>query len=468
MADGRKYRSLSLNIILFSIGVWGSRLISFVFLPLYTSVLSTPDYGSADLVFTTAQLLLPLITVNIQDAVLRFSLDSKYRSEDVISAGIQVILTGSLILAIALPFIYATRLISMSPQYPLFLFFYCLFNALQQSLSMYLKAENKTQLIVISGLLNTLTTCVMNIIFLIPLHLGVTGYLLANLLGSVFASALMFFAGGVFRSAHFRLNFTLLKAMVRYSSPLVFGSLSWWVNNASDRYIVTFFCGLSVNGVYAVAYKIPSILSTVQSGFYNAWSVSAITEYDPGDKDGFIGNVYSMFACASFLMCSVILIGNPILARFLYAKEFFHAWCYVPPLLLGNVFNGLALFEGCIFTAAKKSLEVAHTTVLGALINTALNFVLIYALGPLGAAVATMIGYFSIWILRTVHLKSIIAMKVNWRIHALSMLVLTAQCAIALSGEVGVQLPVLFVLAFLQQKSWGKILKIALDFLHRL
>lgn len=141
--------------------------------------------------------------------------------------------------------------------------------------------------------------------------------------------------------------------MILYSFPLVTNSIAWWLNNASDRYILTFFCGTSINGIYAVSYKIPTILSTFQSVFYNAWSISAITEFDKEDRDGFIGNIYTMYSAISIIGCSILLIFNIFIAKILYSK-LFEAWHYVPPLLIGTVFNGLALFEGCIFTAVKN------------------------------------------------------------------------------------------------------------------
>lgn len=59
---------------------------------------------------------------------------------------------------------------------------------------------------------------------------------------------------------------------------------------------MTFFCGTAINGIYAVSYKIPTILSTIQTIFYNAWSISAITEFDKDDRDGFIGNIYTIYS----------------------------------------------------------------------------------------------------------------------------------------------------------------------------
>lgn len=212
-------------------------------------------------------------------------------------------------------------------------------------------------------------------------------------------------------------------------------ALAWWLNNASDRYILTFFCGTAINGIYAVSYKIPTILSTIQTIFYNAWSISAITEFDKDDRDGFIGNIYTIYSGISFIACSVIIMCNIFLARILYAKDFFDAWKFVPVLLTGTVFNGIALFEGCIFTAVKKTREVSNTTLVGAAINTVLNLLLIPFIGALGAAIATMVGYAIIWIVRTKRMLKIVAIKVNWSKQLTMMIALIVQSIVASSGK---------------------------------
>lgn len=75
--------------------------------------------------------------------------------------------------------------------------------------------------------------------------------------------------------------------MMDYSRPLIANSIAWWINNASDRYIVIFFCGLAENGIYSVASKIPSILNIFQSIFNQAWTLSAVKDFDSEDKHGF-------------------------------------------------------------------------------------------------------------------------------------------------------------------------------------
>ena len=84
MGNKAKYAALSKNTVLFTVNSFGSKMISFLLVPLYTYVLNAKDFGTADLVTSTVSLLIPILTLNIQDAVLRFALDKDKNKKDVI------------------------------------------------------------------------------------------------------------------------------------------------------------------------------------------------------------------------------------------------------------------------------------------------------------------------------------------------------------------------------------------------
>lgn len=462
MKKNSKYGDLSKNTLLFTINSFGSKLITFLLVPLYTNVLSTNDYGTADLMTSTAQLLIPLLTLNIQDAVLRFSLDKTKDPKKIISVGCTINSISMCLLGITLFLLSYFGILSFEKEYIIFLFFSFAFGGIQNSLQMYMKAVDNVKVLVYSGLASTLFSCVSNLLFLLVFKFGILGYLISNLVGHFVAIFIMFFLGKIYRDVRFTTDTKLIKEMFVYSAPLAINSVAWWINTASDKYIITFFCGAAINGIYSVAYKIPTILSTFQTIFYNAWSVSAITEFDKDDKDGFIGNIYSLYMCVSTIGCSLILIFNKFLASMLYAKDFYDAWRSVPFLLLGVAFNGIALFEGCLFTAVKKTKEVSRTTIVGAIVNTIANFILIPLFASSGAAFATMIGYLTVWIVRTISLQKIVHMRVNWMKQVVCIIVLVVQVFLALKTNIITivfQISCLMVLVILQYTSIKKVFR---------
>ena len=409
----QKNKVLLKNVGLFTIGSFGSKIVTFLMVPLYTAILSTSDYGTVDLLQSTAQLLIPILLLSIQDATLRFSMDSEYEKRDVLSTTFRVIIIGTIVLLGGLIGVRLLGMFQISTIYLLFLFLAFELGAINNCLNLYLKAKNQASTIALSGIICTVVTCSSNVILLVVFKFGITGYMISNTIGLLLQVLYQFSVGKVYKDLRLS-NFRNLSApMIKYSSPLIANSIAWWVNNASDRYILTWFCGVATNGVYAVSYKIPTILTTFQNIFYNAWSISAISEFDKDDKDGFIGNNYSFYSFISMIVCAGLLLINIPMAKILYSKDFFQAWKCVPFLLVGTVFNGIAQFEGSLFAAVRKTKSVATTTVLGAVVNIIMNLLFIPKWGAVGAAFATMMGYFVMWFLRTIILYDFIRMNLS-------------------------------------------------------
>lgn len=448
-----KNKLLIKNIGLFTIGSFGSKILSFLLVPLYTAVLSTTEYGYVDLMTSTASLLTPILLLSIFDATLRFGMDPEYEKVDVLSTSINITIKGSLLLIIGVLIISCTNFLKISNIYLIFLCIYFVLGAMNQIFNLYLRSTNQALVIAVSGILCTFITCLSNIILLVILKWGIIGYMISNTIGVLIQNIYQLYCGKIYKNINFKSYTDLSRPMIKYSSPLIANSVSWWINNASDRYILTFMRGISENGVYSVAYKVPTILSMFQGIFYNAWSISAIAEFDEKDADGFIGTNYERYSFVSLVVSSGLMLLNIPLAFFLYKKDYFLAWKSVPFLLAGTVLSGISQFEGSLFAANKNTKDVAKTTVIGALVNTACNFIFIYLLGATGAALATLIGYLITWILRTIYLQNFIKMKVNWIIHFISIFVLIIQSLLATLGNFTVVQIFLFTVLLILNKN---------------
>lgn len=450
----RKNKTLIKNIGLFTLGSFGSKILSFLLVPLYTAVLSTSEYGTVDLISSTASLLMPILLLSVFDATLRFGMDSTYKKADVLTTSLVIEIKGSFLLLIGIIAFSILFPSQISRDYLIFLFVYFVLGATSQIFNLYLKSKNQAAIIATSGIICTFITCASNIVFLLWLKFGIVGYMISNTCGVLFQILYQLFFGKIYEDIRFKSYSNLSKPMLEYSSPLISNSISWWVNNASDRYIVTFMRGVAENGIYSVAYKIPTILSVFQGIFYNAWSISAIKEFDSDDTDGFIGTNYSVYSFVSLIVCSGLLIINQKLAAFLYKGDYFVAWKSVPFLLFGTVFSGISQFEGSLFAAMKKTKDVAKTTIVGAGVNTLCNFIFVYYIGSTGAALATCLGYFVTWALRTKHIKECIHIKVNWLIHGFSIAIVLIQAVLATIADASLIQVVLFLILITLNKQY--------------
>lgn len=428
-----RYRYLIKNIGLLTLSSFATKLLSFFLVPLYTSVLSTTDYGTYDLFQTTVGVLLPILTLNIQESVLRFALDRKYKKDAIVTVSMQYMLLGCTLVMAGLLANHVFTFSDTVKRYAVFFFLMYFIQVLSGIVVSYTRGLDKISELSISSVFASAVTIGCNILFLVVFKWGLIGYFLANIIGPLVQLIYLMLRVKMLQEMHLTRNYdTERKEMLRYCKPMIANSIAWWINNASDRYIVILFCGLAENGIYSVASKIPSILNIFQSIFNQAWSLSAVRDYDPDDKEGFFTNTYQAYNCFMVLLCSGILLFNKFLAHFLYAKDFYIAWQYVPWLTIAILFGALSGYLGGFFTAVKDSKIFAKSTMIGAVTNIVLNLMLTPVMGALGAAIATMICYFVVWEIRYIQSKRYIKLNIKLYRDVVSYAILVVQACIQL------------------------------------
>lgn len=456
-----KYNYLAKNTFLFTISNFGSKLLVVLLVPLYTSILSTEDYGIVDLITTTSSLLIYVFTINIQDAVLRFAIDQKKDKEKYLSYGIYILLIGSILFAITILVSWKCRVFKWENYCYLFLFLNFFFVALYHILSNYLRAIDKVKQVAVAGIIMTAVTVGLNILLLVVVNLGIIGYLVAMVAGAVAAviycrTEIEIKPFQIFRN---RCDEQSRKAMRSFSIPLIFNGVAWWMNNSIDKYFVVAICGAAANGIYAVSYKIPTILTVFHTIFSQAWNLSAIKEFDRNDSDGFFSNTYTLYNAALVIICSGLILINIPLARVLFAKDFFVAWEFSSVLLISIIFSALAGFLGSIFTAVKDSKIFAVSTVISATLNCILNAILIPTMGVQGAAIATVFSFFMIWLIRLLCTRKYIKWHINLLRDVVAYILLIIQVVIehtaghAYAGQV-VIIMILFII------YWDQVMKV--------
>lgn len=423
----KKYKELLKNILLFAISSFIPKTINFFLIPLYTAYLTTSEYGVSDLINTTVSLFIPVFTLNIKDSVLRFSLDKKCDKKDTFNIAIRIVFLDFLILFVFSFLQLSFHFINIEPLYLFFFSIMLISNSIYEIFNSFCKGIDKVNTIVAASIVSSISTLLLNILLISVFKMGLLGFLIANSFGTILSDIIYLIFAKLYKFFSFNYSKKLMKEMIKYSFPMIFSALAWWVNTSSDRYIITFLSGLSISGIYAVASKIPSILTTFQSVFMQAWSISAIKEFDKNDSDGFIGNIYSLLSCFLCIICSLLIIFNICISKIMFSKDFFMAWKFVPPLMLSVTIDGLSLFIGHLFYAVKDTKSRALATIIGALVNTVFNFILIYIFSAYGASIATLLGYFSGFVISRILIKKYIIINTNMRRNDLSLVLLLFQ-----------------------------------------
>lgn len=396
-----KYRYIAKNSIALFIGNFASKLLVFFLLPLYTSILTTAEYAIADLINTTSGLLMIVLSLAISDAILRFAMDESNDKSQILTIGFLIFAIGG-ILAIAIGIgIYYLPAFATYSEFALISVLLYISSSLERILSSFVKGLENIKLISIVGVISTCVVIFSNIIMLVFLKWGITGYLLSYVLAHFVACLLYFFWGKVYR--YFRIQrvdkFCLVQ-MLRYCTPLIFTQICWQLDASAAKYIVAFFADETAVGLLSAAHKIPAILTLVTTLFMQAWNLSAIKENGTEDSTEFYGSVFDIYMSVILLGAGALILFSQLLGAILLQGDFYIAWRYIPFYIFAFVFNSISGFLGSFYLAKKQTKSLMGAVVLGTTINIVLGIILFKLIGLIGMGIAASIGYAAIALLR--------------------------------------------------------------------
>ena len=426
MSTDNKYTKLAANTLIFAIGSFSSKILAILLTRFYTSVLTTAEYGEADLITGAGNLIAPIAMLAINEAVIRFVMDKSADRRQVFTAGLVTTLGGALVLLCCLPLLGMMGTLS---GHTLLIFFFVLSNNLRGLCASFSRGSGYVRLYAFDGVIATLTTIIFNVLFLVVFRMGVVGLVAGTIAANCLSVLFYFWAARLHRFIRpGSLKKDVFAAMYRYCIPLIPTTLFWWITNTSDKYMIEYFCGLDLTGLYAAAIKIPNLLTMASAIFYQAWLLSAVSEYeDPDERNRFYSRVTQTYFSIVFLLGMGILLLTKPAMYLLVHPDYFTAYEYVPLLLGSEVFSTFVTFLGAFYAAAKKNIMVPITILMGALVNIGLNLWLIPIHGPQGAAFATLMSYLVVFIVRFVDVQRFVKVKVSYPVMLLSCLLLGVQ-----------------------------------------
>jgi len=411
-----RYKRLLSNTFIFALGTFGSKLMVYLVLPLVTSVLTTAEMGVADLLQQTGNLLLPLVSLGINNAIIRFGLDNANNPRQVFSGGVAALAVGYGVFLLIWPLAgyLFTALDYQAVADRLGLVYLFVLSSTTRSLfSNFVRSQKRVKLFAVDGMLSTALTLFFYLVFLLKLSRGIQGYIVAIVCADACSSLFLFFAAKLWQ--YFRISgikWTLLSPMLRYCMPLIPSTVLWQITNVCSRYMITGTLGESASGLFAISNKLPTLIALVSTIFTEAWQISAISEQHSDSRGHFFSQVFAGYRSLIFTAASgLILICRPLMS-FMVSKSFYDAWQFVPFLVMGTSFNCFVNFSGTVYMVEKRSVAMLATTVVGVVVNVLLNVFLVPVLGVQGSALATLAAYFTVFALRLVHMRRFFVM--NW------------------------------------------------------
>lgn len=399
---------------MYAIANFGSGILTFLMLPLYTHYFSTAEYGFWDLVVTTSTLLAPFITFELVAAVHRWLLveKSEEKQKTIITTGAFTIFRNLLVFnGLAIIIILIVQL-PYGWEALLFINLSIASSFVQQCA----RGLGFNKLFASLGIIQSVVTVALNLYFILVLELRLEAFFYASIVAFIcvilFAWKMMRFGKYIAFTSYSKDSLT---AFLKYAVPIIPGAASWWIMTMSDRYFITAYLGMEANGIYAVANKIPAILLMINTVFSLAWKDNAIISFDTADKNTYYSNVFRhLFRLMTTAVICLTLLAKPILALVI-GEAFYSSWKYIGILLLGTLFNAFSLFWAAGYHGAKKTNVIFVTSVIGALVNVLVNMLFIKSLGLYAVVTSTFLAFFITWLIRVFSAKPYFKITVNVR-----------------------------------------------------
>lgn len=422
------------NTLIFAIGTFGSKILSFLIVPLYSYFIDTETFGIYDLIVTTVTMLTPIITLQMSDGVYRWLIDESDNKNEIVTSTIKLLalcvcISSSIYIIVCMivtiPLAFETWIFAVST---------IAYGVIQQII----RGLGKNKLYSFAGILYTFISLAINLFGLIILKKGVEILFYSSSTASIICCMIFLYKLDIAKTIKVKMNHVISKEMIRYSLPLIPNAICWWFVNSVDRYMIRFYLGADANGIYSMSTKYPAIVAMIASIFYLAWQESAIKEYDTPNRNQFFSAVFNRY---NKLLLSTVIVCIPFIKAFLMItmeQSYKTAWKYTGLLMIGCSFNALCAFLGIGYNISKDTKNALYTTLVAAVTDALLNLFLMKQYGLQTASFSTFASYFILFIIRMFDCRKYFKLDIKWIefavLFSLSIVILFLSFALSTRG----------------------------------
>lgn len=435
---------------LYIIGNFGSKILNFIIVPLYSYYIDTNSMGYYDVIITTMSLLQPVIMLQMTDGVYRWLIETSdlSKQKNIISTVLKTLFKCFVIFCVLFLLINNYFHFKYAASILLLIISHVIYAILQQIS----RGVQKNKLYTFCGILYTAIMLSINCIGLLVFNLGIEILIISQIIANLICSLIIVLKIPIISKSIFVHEAKSIRTdILKYSIPLIPTTICWWLISSSDRYIILRFLGASANGIYSMSNKFPTILSTITNIFYLAWQESAILEYNTPHRNVFFSNIFQKYSKLLFSTACFLIPATKIYIIYFLESSYKTAWYYSGFLYLGVIFNSLSSFLGLGYQISKETSKSLYTTIIASIINVFVNISLVNFIGLQAASLSTFVAYLILFVIRIFHTKSYYSLDINWKEFLLYFIVTFIICIIMFISNLisTVLITILFFIGFI-------------------
>ena len=387
------------NLLVYGLGGVISKIVPLVMVPIITRMMpNTEYYGLSDLSNTLISIGSALAVMGMYDAMYRMFFEkeeTEFKKKVCSTALLFTIMTSAVVFVImcllARP-IAALFFSDATLGYLVYLSAIAtLVGATNSIISAPTRMQNKRTVFLIANTVSPLLSYGISI----PLLLG-GHYIIALPLAGIISGVTMELTFYLLNRSWFTFkgfDLKLLKTMLLIAIPLLPNFLIYWVFNSSDKLMITNLMSVGAAGIYSVGSKLGHASQLIYMAFSGGWQFFSFSTMKDDDQVRSNSAIFEYLGAISFVATAFICALSFPIYRLLFEPEYLEGYIIAPYLFAAPLLQMLFQVACNQFIIIKKTWPNMLILSSGALVNVALNFILIPILGIEGAAVATLIGY---------------------------------------------------------------------------
>ncbi len=398
----RELYSLARETAVYGLSTVLGRMLSFLLTPLYSHLLEPADNGAMQALYACIAFLTVIYGLGLDTAYLRLGRRDGKADAGAFGAAYLAVLGSAVAASILITFAAApiARALGLPVEMAHLVRYGAWILAVDAAMLLpYAELRGSHRAGAYAGI--KLVGIAMNIVlaytFVSVMGLGLRGVFLANLVASLSCLAML---APVILSRLGTPDRARLREMLSFGVPLVVAGVGSMIVQVADRPILAKVAGLAEAGVYGTCYKLGIGMMLLVAMFDQAWKPFILQRADRPDAGALIARVLTYFAAlGSWALLAIVFFIGPLVTAPLFAGKplihpsFWSGLPVVPVVALAYLFNGLYFVMLAPLMLDKRTGAVSAATWTGALVNLALNAVLIPRLGMMGAAWATLAAY---------------------------------------------------------------------------
>ncbi len=371
--------------------------ISFFLFAYIARAITVEQMGQYNLYLLLATIFTLFLSLEIQSGYTRFYFDMKHagKKDAFEHSLINLLLLANIIIGIVF-WISRDTIFGIFYNIPdatyLLIIFFPFFTSASSIIMAKFRLEERAFELAIVSLIQNLA----NLVFVISLLSATSDKVFIIISGMLIMHGviILYYIARYIRSWSFRIDFSLVKESLRFSSFLCVSTMGAYFLSMTDRYMLEKLETEKSVGYYSAFSRLASTVELCMLPFYNAFAPKVYREFR---DEGFRRVYYSMLLMVStilLLQTNFLTLFNKELTTLILSSKYIDYYYVLYILVLGYAFKAMSYYLAMNIHLSKKTQYDIVVELSSGIINILLNIILIIQLGLMGAVIATVISYF--------------------------------------------------------------------------